>query len=885
MLVPCYGMTLTGCAQQCKQERPVTLTSLASTVIERHWIGSTTLHNRTPPPPPAFVGSADLPTGSAVGAGSISSQASHQREQMRAKRRVPQSQRRRAQMSCDGCKTKRCKCVRLWPGHGPGDEGAASGATTTSDELPPCKLCTETGISCVTSMPRKHRVYGSVEDLDKRYRALEALVTGVFPGLNTQSTAEELVAFGRGMGVNMPEFPQTPDTAMITQATTTATLTSAKRLTATLTAPVTSTPGTDQKPSNPEIILARAAYLDKELPRAYTAKGNSSRDMKALPRPANEALLGSEDERTGLVLDPSGWPHYVGPCGSFTFFTDIKELAARQSAATAVKAGKQTAGRQHQPVGAGAAGSSLAGSLGKIRYGRPAGPGLSQTQSPMPRQGYLEGDSPPILAEGGGGGPASSSPSEHPDDLDYRRYRRAVSTIALPPRDQADACMDAYFRHVHPNFILFHRGAFQRAYGALWRSREATASTTAGGLDARADVGEVSVSAGWLCCLYMMLVFGSRSLPQDGTSLAFQRRWFAEVDRLPPLSTSSLPNVCAYMLLSLYHHNANDRTSAWTFHGAACRLAVAQGMHREKVARSFGDPTHENLRRRIWWTVYQYEQFLCCSLGRPSAIDDREMDVGVPDDDFLEGNLLPADHLRYAVKLDMLHAAIRREIYDPVTNSSSSNSKKCARALEFLLALVAWEEALPRRLRPVPAAHGLDGNENQWRSVHLLHIRQQDTLNFLTRPFLLRAVQRSQSQSQSRFDDAQGDADAAIVARLGEVCVTTAMRCGESITELFRAGFLNGVTWLDVFFAYLSSVTISLALLPPPPLSPSPPPPEHDRERERESESPLFFGLAGAGAGARARAAATMSSRARARPPLPLPLPLPPPSRWSRGPG
>ncbi|KAI1636625.1 fungal-specific transcription factor domain-containing protein [Biscogniauxia mediterranea] len=812
----------------------------------------------TEPPPllPAFVGGADLPTGSAVGAGSASSQASQQREQMRAKRRVPQNQRRRAQMSCDGCKTKRCKCVRLWPGHGPGDEGAASGAaaTTTSDELPPCKLCTETGIACVTSMPRKHRVYGSVEDLDKRYRALEALVTGVFPGLNTKSTAEELVTFGRGMGVSMPEFPQPPDATSSAQATTT--LTSAQKLTATITATAISTSKTDQKPSSPEIQLARAAYLDNELPRAYTARGNASRDANALPRPATEALLGSEDESRGLVLDPSGWPHYVGPCGSFTFFRDVRELASRRSAAAAAKAGKPGTG---QPVGVGAAGSSLAGSLGNVRYGRSAGgPGLSQTQSPMPRQGYLEGDSPPSLSDGGGagtgagGGLASSSSTGHPDDLDYRRYRRSVSTIALPPRDQADACMDAYFRHVHPNFILFHRGAFQRAYGALWRSREATTATATA--TARADVGEVSVSAGWLSCLYMMLVFGSRSLPQDGGSLAFQRRWFAEVDRLPPLSTSSLPNVCAYMLLSLYHHNTNDRTSAWTFHGAACRLAVAQGMHREKVARSFGDPTHENLRRRIWWTIYQYEQFLCCSLGRPSAINDREMDVGVPGDDFLEGNLLPADHLRYAVKLDMLHAAIRREIYDPVTNNNSNNSnvpsgsgsssgstgsKKCARALEFLLALAAWEEALPRRLRPVSAAHGLDGNENQWRSVHMLHIRQQDTLNFLTRPFLLRAVQRSQSRSRPRprSDDAHGDtgdADAAIVARLGQVCVTTAMRCGESITELFRAGFLNGVTWLDVFFAYLSSVTISLALL-------SPPPPEHERV------PPLFFGgLAGA---------------------------------------
>ncbi|KAI5920899.1 fungal-specific transcription factor domain-containing protein [Camillea tinctor] len=774
------------------------------------------------PLPSAFVGSA---SGTAR---SETNQASQHREQLRAKRRVPPSQRRRAQMSCDACKTKRCKCVRLWPSHhGPGEDGAAIG----NDELPPCKLCVETGITCTTSMPRKQRVYGSVEDLDKRYRALEALVAGVFPSLGPKSSAEELVAFGRGMGVTMPDFVRASNTRRT--RTTQATTSSAQESTTVPTGPSISR--THQKQGNPELVKVRAMYLDKVLPRAYGAEGSSSQEKNsgALPNPSLKNVLGSENENKRLILDPSGWPHYVGPCGAFTFFMDVRELAARRSVATKAS-GKQVAGGQQRGIPRlGRTNPSIdeptnpGRFFADIGYGRP---GWGIPPDPVSRHTYLGGDSPPPspspLPEVGGSG--------HPGDIDYQRHRKLISDIVLPPRSQADTCVNAYFRRVHPNFIIFHRGWFYHAYNTLWRAKEAwdrenmSASTTATN-----PAGQLSVSAGWLCCLYMMFVFGSRSLLQDAGSLAFQRCWFGEVERLLPLSAPSLVNVQAYMLLSLYHYNiTNDRTSAWTFHGAACRLAVAQGMHCERVARSFGpsEPLRDNLRRRVWWSMYQYEQFLCCSLGRPSAIDDREMDVDIPNDDFLEGNLLLADHLKYAVKLDMLHAAVRRELYDPAATAMTAPST--ARALEFLIALSAWEEALPPRLRPVSAAQGLDGNEHPWRSVHLLYMRQQDTLGFLTRPFLLRTVQRRRESAGGEHSGTEPEPDAAAVERLCKVCITSAVRCGESIAELSRAALLNGVTWLDVFFVHVSSVVISLALLSP------------NDEREHDF---LFFSQGGAG--------------------------------------
>ena len=78
--------------------------------------------------------------------------------------------RKRALVSCDRCKTRRARCIRDHP-----------------DE--PCTDCKNNGVLCESKLPRKQRVYGSVETLSLRYRALEALVKGLYPQENVQDTS------------------------------------------------------------------------------------------------------------------------------------------------------------------------------------------------------------------------------------------------------------------------------------------------------------------------------------------------------------------------------------------------------------------------------------------------------------------------------------------------------------------------------------------------------------------------------------------------------------------------------------------------------------------------------------------------------------------------
>ncbi|KAI1388167.1 uncharacterized protein F4822DRAFT_236555 [Hypoxylon trugodes] len=687
-----------------------------------------------------------------------------QREQIKAKRRVPNSQRKRTQVSCDACKTRRCKCVRLNTTPGPGD-------------LAPCKLCTETGIPCVTSMPRKQRVYGSVENLDKRYRALEALVSGICPELNPRASAEEIVAFGRERAIEMPEFGESSDQSLRISSE-----------------PAIKPEGTEsyqhatdlkREISNPNLIIAGTDNDKTILPPSYLAKFGQVASPQPSTSSAVESVIDSSAENTGLILDATGRPHYIGPCGSLAFFGRMRDIFTQRfedSASLLVDRGPFFV---NNPLAASLGGT---GDRGRAA-GSPSGRGSSSP--PGHNLDHLDGDSPPQICE--------DMLKNHPNDPEFWRYRKRVSELELPSREHADACIHAFFQYVHPNFILFHRHTFQRAYEKMWRCWDSHRNQ---GSNVRAK--EISVSVGWLCCLYMMFVLGSRALPQSSDSLEFQRKWFAVVDKLPPLlGTSSLPNVCAYMLLSLYYHNTNDRTSAWTFQGAACRLAIALGMHRESSSGLF-DTVERQHRKLVWWTLYGYEQFLCCSLGRPSAIDDREMDVGIPHDEYMDANLLPPRYIEHSAQLNMLLAATRRGIFDP----GFAPGRRYSRALEFLETVAGWNENLPKGLRPEVLEASLDGYDHQWRSATLLHVRYHHTLCFLTRPFLFETIQSSNG------DDPLGP-DAAKIRALSKICLTGAMRCGYLIVKLWRAGQVNGVTWIDIYYAYMCSLDISLALLSP----------------------------------------------------------------------
>lgn len=635
--------------------------------------------------------------------------AAQRRENAKARRRVPSSQRKRTKLSCDACKAKRCKCLRT------GLSPEADDIQVDS-KLAPCKNCVDSGIDCVTTLPRKQRVYGSVEQLDRRYRALDALVSGLLPDLPHDATPEELIEYGRQRGLNMPDLGPESE-ASKSPATTISALVS---------------------PVSPPNVAHRIGDEGPE------AGGNNAHFLK----------------------DTSGQSYYIGPSGSLASFARIRDLIARRLHAS----GDPDATRRVKHLSSKSVTDTIARSFDR---------------------GSLNLENMSLSGAG--------LPSLDLDSMSGPKYWIATSKIKLPSKELADACVNAFYDNVHPDFMLLHRPTFQQHYEDIWRSSGRRSS-----IPARAAQKENLVSVGWVCCLYMIFILGSRALPQEPDSLDFQRTWYEAVKELPSLLiASTLPNVCALMLLALYFQSTNDRTKSWIYLGEAARLAIALGMHQESADEGMNTVTKE-IRKLVWWTLYDFEQHLCCSLGRPSAIDDAEVNIGEPDDRLLQcvPNISPKYMDRW-INLIRLQSTVRREVH-----LSTANAAGIPRAVQLLQQLGRWRREAPHDLAPIPPTRALESETGRWRRITLLHIQHQKVINLLTRRYLLSEVEsidRGQGLGQCAF----------AVSKLSQVCVTSAMRCVGLLVDLWRAGQFNGATWLDTYYAYLSSTQICLRLLEP----------------------------------------------------------------------
>lgn len=92
---------------------------------------------------------------------------------------------------------------------------------------------------------------------------------------------------------------------------------------------------------------------------------------------------------------------------------------------------------------------------------------------------------------------------------------------------------------------------------------------------------------------------------------------------------AGLRSIQILTLLSLYNLRSPRGPGAWTFCGLAMRQCIELGLHRRTRLKW---PLIEEMRRRVFWTVYCLDRQVSIILGRPFAISDRDIDVELPTD-------------------------------------------------------------------------------------------------------------------------------------------------------------------------------------------------------------------------------------------------------------
>jgi proline utilization trans-activator len=422
--------------------------------------------------------------------------------------------RKRALVSCDRCKLRRARCIRNSP-----------------DE--PCADCKLGGLHCESKLPRKQRVYGSVETLSMRYRALESLVKGLFPHENVQDT-NTIFKLAAARNISMPASDDYAPANIFSDSSQ---------------GSVNLQEEQNQGPPHSVLHAERqrrpslqtghhlAQSADTSLP-ASTSKHNQHNPFSEVQQPSQQP--------EELIQTRHGVPHYFGPSSSFRLATTIRALVARCKAIQDIPEFR--------------------------RFDSTRADAIIRTSIPLPSTSTNPSDEEYT---------APNLRDPHPPSRGTKKRSRSVmeeasgqwehvnsslnlNTIAdlLPPRSLADAFVSAYFDYVHIYLPLFHRGMFQFRL-------ETTYSQTAEPLKECQDIG-------WLICLALIFSFGCQQLqehdPEQAHILRLKYVGFAKTYFRKLITSTSLVNVQALVLLNLHHHSVGQKSSSWLLIGLGARM-------------------------------------------------------------------------------------------------------------------------------------------------------------------------------------------------------------------------------------------------------------------------------------------------------------------------
>jgi hypothetical protein len=510
----------------------------------------------------------------------------------------------------------------------------------------------------------------------------------------------------------------------------------------------------------------------------------------------------SERESLSLVRDTSGREHYIGPSGSLTFFAQLRRLLKSRQAASSSSHAASTSTFAQDDVAQALEANDHVNDLANVEN-------LNYTAQPH------DGHSP---------GSINSSIARDFTSLTALDINECVKQF--PSEDVLELLVHSYFKNVHDDYPLFHRATFEDEYELY-----------IGQVRHRSQVRRLQrvpqADWGWVGCLHMIIVFGSISNPKipnvDHAALRLQSITVAR-NLLPQfISKSTLSNVRVLLLLALFLHNNNERNAAWNLIGTAIRISYALGLHKCDMSAALR-PMERELRKRVFCTLYGFEQFLSSSLGRPSGLQDFDVELVPPREGFLDGGGNGPGFQLTTLSLRLQRILGRaRSIHSRKQNTTVHNVQETSeRAVAGILAeLKRWKDeaskhqtfnlpAIRTNINDEPEAKSLEDLEvllswqsrSQLRAVLLLNMQYQYIIVLVTRSILLREVAAASGQDVENQRN-----DSVAMSTQSEVCLKHACQLASIVLLLDSFGLVNGLSGLDVFYAYSAAMVITLRLL------------------------------------------------------------------------
>ena len=373
----------------------------------------------------------------------------------------------------------------------------------------------------------------------------------------------------------------------------------------------------------------------------------------------------------------------------------------------------------------------------------------------------------------------------------------------LPPKAIADAHVHAFFSQVNPVSWVFQRETFDLLYEHTYIHRFEQGILHDGAGVTRDGSYQ---SATWICSLFGVFAVGSQfgrseiAKEDDDAEKSLPHKanlYFALANDLLELvlDAENINAVQALLVLCLYLQNTFNYNLGWLYLGNAIRIAQLIGMHRDTGTRGTFSPTEREIRKLLWWTLYELERWLGLTGGRTVSIRDADVDAPLPDEQILPpGPHTPYGALEAYVRLarlcgqicDSIYATPRAPLFDQVALSKIGVQHQN---------LSSWRQALPSHLRRNLHA----SPSNYTRSVAMLEIRYQHAICLISRPSLYQAVREMRSQPNST--------PLPELLEYADLCADAACASLNSIKYLHQHKLLHELYWPDLFFV------LSLAMI------------------------------------------------------------------------
>ncbi|KAH8891110.1 fungal-specific transcription factor-like protein [Thozetella sp. PMI_491] len=206
----------------------------------------------------------------------------------------------------------------------------------------------------------------------------------------------------------------------------------------------------------------------------------------------------------------------------------------------------------------------------------------------------------------------------------YEGSPMLAAEASLPPRHAADHLVDVYFQYRTPHMPIIERFRVEEAVENVYRV-----------VQSGCDFTDLASERDFFTT-YMVFAIALCDVPNPTGGRPVQsegcfRSAIGWIEKVITYSKSDIETLRAILLLAQFVALFPSQGSLWHLTGTALRLSIDIGLHWETDDQCLQlDPGVLHDRRRLWYSTYQFDRFLCITLGRPLGIIDESTRVQLP---------------------------------------------------------------------------------------------------------------------------------------------------------------------------------------------------------------------------------------------------------------